>query len=92
MTTRADHLVAVFLQHAAAELRPQAHGGQVGDRDRASPLAGSERTTICSMSASERIQPTPRIRYSALPLWITRPPTEELERATAANNSPSVTP
>ena len=40
-------------------------------------------TTVSRMSSRFSIQPTERIRYSAFPWWMTRPPTDELDRATA---------
>ena len=42
-----------------------------------------EATTTPSMSRTSRIQAMDRTRYSALPFCATRPPTAELERATA---------
>ncbi len=55
------------------------------------PFCGSALTTIFSMSLVFSIQPTPRTMYSAFPFWTTLPPTAELDRATAENNSPRVT-
>ena len=48
--------------------------------------------TVFSMSLVFSIQPTPRIRYSALFFWTTRPPTAELLRPRPSYSSPSVTP
>ena len=48
------------------------------------PFSLSVLTTIFSMSRMLSIQPTPRTMNSALPFWITLPPTDELDLATAA--------
>jgi len=61
------------------------------DTETGVPVRGSALTTMSSMSLVSRIQPTPRTMYSAFPFCTVLPPTAELERATAANSSPSVT-